>query len=243
MPLLSVITPTQAHNADWLADTAASVLSQPLPEGWELEWLVQEDGPQPAAGELLPPDERVRYEALGLQLGGAAARNAALSRSAGDLVAGIDHDDRYAEQGLRLLVEALCDETRAHWACGRCRWLLPDGGTWEKDDVLSAGLVEPGTVAAYYTRTDDWPFPASFAVYRRRPLVAAGGWPAVVRSTDAVLLSAFSTDHPGVWVPEVVAEYRRWDGQYTVQEADLAVRDLPHLRDWMRQRFRAQTGR
>lgn len=243
MPLVSVITPTQVHNADWLGHTAASVLGQPLPPGWELEWLVQEDGPAPGARELLPDDDRVRYEALGLQLGGAAARNAALARSRGDLVAGIDHDDRYTEEGLRALVEALCGRPAAQWACGRCRWLLPDGGTWEKDDVLPAGPVDPGTIAAYYADTDDWPFPAAFTLYRRDPLVAVGGWPAVVRSTDAVLLSAFSTDHPGVWVAEIVAEYRRWDGQYTVQDADLAVRDLPHVRDWMRQRFRAQTGR
>jgi glycosyltransferase involved in cell wall biosynthesis len=243
MPLLSVITPTQAHNADWLGDAAASVLGEPLPPGWELEWLVQEDGREPAAAGLLPDDARVRFEALGVSLGSAPTRNAALARARGDLVGGLDHDDRYAPGGLGLLVAALRDEPAAHWTCGRTRFLLPEGGAWEQPDVLPPGLVERGAIAAFYGATDSWPFPAAFTLYRRRPLVAAGGWPAAVRSTDAVLLASFSTAHVGIWVDRVVAEYRRWDGQYTVQSGDLAVRDLPHVRGWMRRRFSAQWGR
>src|SRR2546425_1038306 len=93
VPLVSILTPTQAHNADHIGAVWAALRSQQLPTEWEWEWLVQEDGPQPAVRDMLPDDPRIRYDALGVQLGAAATRNVALARAAGDLIAGMDHDD------------------------------------------------------------------------------------------------------------------------------------------------------
>jgi glycosyltransferase involved in cell wall biosynthesis len=225
VPLVSVITPTQRHNADWIGATYEALRTQGLPAGWEWEWLVQEDGEQPGVGPLLADDPRVRYEALGVQAGPSATRNAALVRARGDLVGGMDHDDTYLPGGLAALVDPLADDPGLGWSCGRCTWLLPDGGTWVKDDVLPPGRVEPGVIGACYRDTGDWPFPAAFAVYRRQPLLAGGGWPAIARSEDAALLAAFAHDHAGVWVDRLVACYRRWDKQKTVQPTDIAIRD------------------
>ena len=44
VPLISVVTPVHPGRGDLLAETAASVAGQVLPAGWDLEWLVQEDG-------------------------------------------------------------------------------------------------------------------------------------------------------------------------------------------------------
>jgi glycosyltransferase involved in cell wall biosynthesis len=170
----------------------------------------------------------VRYGALGVQAGSGVTRNAALARARGEVVVGLDHDDVFAPGGLAALVAALAAEPDAAWACGRCDWLLPDGGRWAKDDVLPPGRVDPGTITAGYLATDDWPFPAAFTAYRREVLLATGGWPAMPRSEDAGLLLGVAHDHPGVWVPEVVATYRRWDGQKTVRPADLALREATH---------------
>jgi hypothetical protein len=62
----------------------------------------------------------------------------------------------------------------------------------------------------------------------------------VARSTDAVLLAAFSTHWAGFWVDRVVATYRRWPAQHTVQPADIAIRDLPHVRGVIAQRLAAE---
>lgn len=74
------------------------------------------------------------------------------------------------------------------------------------------------------------------AAFRRAELVAHGGWPAVVRSTDAILLAAFGDVHDGWWVDRAVAAYRRWPAQKTVQPQEWAIRDLPHVRGIIAQR-------
>lgn len=240
MPLVSVITPTQAHNADHIGALATSLLAQELPAGWEFEWLVQEDGTAPGVADRLPDDERVHYDALGIQIGGPATRNAALARARGDIVAGMDHDDWYEPGGLGAMVQALVDDPGAAWSCGQCRWQNPDGQTWVKPDVLPPGRVEPEVIAETFVATNDFPFPAAFTAFRRTPLVAHGGWPAVARSTDSVLLAAFSARWPGVWIDRVVATYRRWERQHTVQPADIAVRDVPHVRGVIAQQLAAR---
>ncbi|MBB4908517.1 glycosyltransferase family 2 protein [Actinophytocola algeriensis] len=239
MPLVSIITPTQAHNADFIGELWLSLEGQALPPGWEFEWLVQEDGVAPAVLDRLPDDPRVRYEALGVQIGGAATRNTAVARAAGDLVAGMDHDDFYEPGGLAALVSPFASPEVA-WSCARMRWMNPDGATWVKPDVFPAGLVPTGVIAETFVRTDDFPFPASIVTYRRQHLLAHGGWPAVARSTDAVLLAAFSSRWAGVWVAQVAATYRRWPRQHTVQSADIAIRDVPHVRGAIAQRLAAE---
>jgi glycosyltransferase involved in cell wall biosynthesis len=240
MPLVSIVTPTQAHNADHIGELWASLEGQVLPRGWEWEWLVQEDGPRPAVRERLPEDPRIHYDALGVQIGGAATRNTAVARARGDLVAGMDHDDYYEPGGLTALVEPLAADGTVAWSCARMRWANPDGSTWVKPDVYPPGRVEPGVIAETFLRTDDFPFPASITVYRRPHLVAHGGWPAVARSTDAVLLAAFATRWAGVWVDRIAATYRRWPRQHTVQTGDIAIRDLPHVRGAIAQRLAAE---
>jgi glycosyltransferase involved in cell wall biosynthesis len=240
VPLVSIITPTQAHNADHIGALWQSIEHQPLPAGWEWEWLVQEDGPRPGVRDLLPDDPRIRYDALGVQLGGAATRNTALARAAGELVAGMDHDDYYEPGGLGALVTPLADDAGAAWSCARMRWLNPDGGTWTKPDVYPPGRVEPGTIAETFVARDDFPFPAAITTFRRLHLIAHGGWPAAARSTDAVLLAAFASRWPGVWVDRVAATYRRWPAQHTVQDADITIRDVPHVRGVIAQRLAAE---
>lgn len=240
MPLVSVLTPTQAHNADHIGAVWQSVAGSVLPAGWEVEWLVQEDGACPAVDRLLPDDARIRYDALGVQVGSAATRNHALARARGDVVAGMDHDDWYQAGGLAALLAPLVDHHDVAWSCGRCTWVMEDGGTWTKDDVLPPGPVPPRTVTDHFLTTDDFPFPAAVTAFRRTALIAHGGWPAVARSTDAVLVAAFSDRWDGWWVDQAVAAYRRWPAQKTVQPQDWAIRDLPHVRGIIAQRRAAE---
>lgn len=239
MPLLSIITPTQARNADHIGALWDSIREQVLPDGWAWEWLVQQDGDGPAVWDRLPADARIRPDALGVQAGGPTTRNHALARARGTVVVGIDHDDRYLPGGLAALLEPLREHPEVAWACGRSRLEMEDGGTWTRPDALAAGRVARRTVADHFLAHDDFPFPAAFTAFRRDVLVAHGGWPAVVRSADAVLLAALGDAHDGWWVDREVAVYRRWSSQATVQPADLAIRDLPHVRGVIRQRREA----
>lgn len=239
MPLLSVITPTQAHNADHIGAVWDSLVAQVMPEGWEWEWLVQEDGTTPSVQDRLPHDDRIRYDALGVQIGSPATRNHALARARGDVVAGMDHDDWYEPGGVAALLTPLIDEPDVAWSCGRCVWVMEDGATWMADDVFGPGRVARRAVTDHFLATNDFPFPAAMTAFRRRELVAHGGWPATARSTDAVLLAAFSDDHDGWWVGTTVAAYRRWPAQKTVQPQDWAIRDLPHVRGIIGQRREA----
>ena len=147
MPLVSIITPTQVRNAEHIGELWRSLEEQVLPAGWEWEWVVQEDGERPGVRDLLPDDPRIRYDALGVQIGGAATRNTAVARARGELVAGMDHDDFYAPGGVGALVEPLAGDPSVAWACGRMRWVNPDGGSWVKPDVYPTGRVEAGVVA------------------------------------------------------------------------------------------------
>ena len=69
MPLVSVITAAYAPKAGYLPDTAASVAAQQLPPGWELEWLVQEDGDVPSLLDVVAGVPSARYEANDALLG------------------------------------------------------------------------------------------------------------------------------------------------------------------------------
>lgn len=126
------------------------------------------------------------------------------------------------------------------WACGVCTWVMPDGTTWTKPDVFPAGRVAARAITDHYIATDDFPFPAAVTVYRTAHLRAHGGWPAVARSTDAVLLAALGDRWDGWWVDRPVAAYRRWPAQKTVQPQDWAIRDLPHVRGVIAQRRDAE---
>ncbi|HEX9765153.1 MAG TPA: glycosyltransferase family 2 protein [Nitriliruptorales bacterium] len=239
MPLASIVTPTQAHNADHLPAAWQSLRDAALPAGWELEWLVQEDGAAPRLRGVVPVDPRVRYDALGVQAGGPTTRNLALARAVGDIVLGLDHDDEVVPGGPAALLHALTTDREAVWACGRAELLLQGGQTWVKPDVFPPGRLEAGAVSAWYSAHNDFPFPAAFTAYRREHLVAIGGWPAVVRSADAVLLAAVNDRWPGRWVDRIVARYRRWPAQASVQPDDIRIRDLPHVRGVITQRAAA----
>lgn len=89
MPLISVITAVHKPVEEYLLQAAASVAAQRLPYGWELEWLVQEDGETPVARELC---DGARYAANAAQLGTGTTRNFALSRARGELLAVLDYD-------------------------------------------------------------------------------------------------------------------------------------------------------
>jgi glycosyltransferase involved in cell wall biosynthesis len=213
MPLLSVLTAAYAPVASFLPQTAASILDQQLPPGWELEWIVQEDGNSPELGSWLGPVERVRYGANHAQLGVAVTRNVALSRARGDLIQLLDHDDLLLPGALETLVPRFAEHP-IHWTIGQADDLLPDGSRRGFPPALPFGIVEPGTVNTWAEQHDaNWPIHCAALMVRASTLRALGGWAASPADDDIVMFSALWELTSGFHDPALTWLYRHHPDQ------------------------------
>jgi glycosyltransferase involved in cell wall biosynthesis len=213
MPLISILTAAHAPSARYLEATIAGVQDQVLPAGWELEWLIQEDGAEPRLADRLAGLSRVRYRANGGQLGVAATRNAALSRAAGDLVQLLDHDDVLLPGALATLISAF-DTRSVHWAIGQADDLLPDGSRKEYQSALPYGLVPTGAVNAWaLAHEGNWPIHCAGLMMRTASLHALGGWAGVPADDDTAMFAALSQITDGINDPAVTWLYRHHPDQ------------------------------
>jgi hypothetical protein len=244
MPLVSIITAGFAPTADFLNDCWKSISAQQLPPGWELEWVIQEDGAEPELRDRLPSDDRIRYEANGVHLGIPSTRNLALCRARGDLVRNLDQDDVLTPGGLAVLVEALEEYPDCVWAVGDVADLHPDGSHGPFDpssytdgaprlEPAFSSLIEPGRVEAghllrVWNESGVFPIHCSGIALRTPVARAFGGWAALPRSEDLSLVTAISTFYPGVYVPVVTFLYRRWEGQTTRRRWWKAMQERAH---------------
>ena len=192
MPTVSILTAAYAPSATYLATTAASVLAQRLPAGWNLEWVIQEDGGDPRLAGQFDEDPHVRYAANGTQLGIALTRNLALSRVAGDLVQVLDHDDVLLPGAIALLVDAFeCHPI--HWAVGAADDLMEDGARRAWDSALPFGLLPAGTVNRWAEEHGgNWPVHCAGLMMRTATLRALGGWGGTPVDDDIVLFAALA---------------------------------------------------
>ena len=213
MSTLSLITAIYKPNPGHLLEAYESVRTQELPEGWDLEWLVQEDGKTGVAQEILPSDPLIKFQSL--RHGGVSiARNLALSRASGELVKNLDQDDVLTPGAILRDIEALDANPDVQWTTSRVLDLLPDGSTVGFDNDPSPGVLEPGFVLdhwrAHNFRLSVHPTTRCF---RRSLLVAVGGWMAVPGSEDTGALVAASVISSGYFRQEVGLLYRKWPGQ------------------------------
>jgi glycosyltransferase involved in cell wall biosynthesis len=79
VPLISILSSVYGPSATYLDETISSVQNLVLPDGWELEWIVQEDGAEPSLADRLKPLDIVNYQANNSQLGIAITRNLAFT--------------------------------------------------------------------------------------------------------------------------------------------------------------------
>lgn len=213
MPLLSVITAAYGPSANFLPETIASVLSQELPDNWEIEYLIQEDGAVPVLQELQSKDSRVKYSANGDQLGVAVTRNMALNRAQGELTQLIDHDDLLLPQAFTALVPRFL-EHQIHWAIGQADDLMPDGSRRAYPAALPFGVTRPGTVNDWATEHEgNWPVHCAAMMARTTTLRALGGWAATPSDDDIALFSALFELTPGFQEEALTWLYRQHDAQ------------------------------
>jgi glycosyltransferase involved in cell wall biosynthesis len=216
MPVISVLTPAYDPVAEYLEAAYESVVSQELPDGWSLEWVVQQDGTRGRrASDLLPADPLVQLGG-GSKGGVSITRNLALARSTGELVKNLDADDVLTPGVLARDIDALTSNPDVHWATSAALDLLPDGSTAAFDTDPPAGRVEQGDIATYW-RDHHYLLPVhpTTLCIRRSLAVALGGWMAIPASEDTGLLIAASVVSVGYFHREPGLLYRKWPGQAT----------------------------
>lgn len=217
MPKISVLTATHAAGAGFILETAASIHGQVLPHGWDIEWVVQEDGASPGLSEAFSDMDglTVRYEASGVQLGPGATRNLALSRVTGDLIQVLDHDDLLLPGALASLIPKF-EEHPILWAVSAADDLLEDGVRKSWDSALPFGIVPRGVVNDWAAEHGgNWPVHCAGLMMRTDAVRALGGWSTTPVDEDIILFSAVSEMGDGWNGAEITWLYRQHPGQTT----------------------------
>lgn len=208
MPLLSVITPEYAPTAEHAGETIAGVAEQHLPGGWELEWIVQEDGDNPQLHSVYEEVEAASYEANNAQYGVAMTRNLALGRAAGELVQVLDHDDVLLPGALSTLIGAFEDRS-IHWAVGQADDLMPSGERRSYPSALPYGLVRAGEANNWASlHRGNWPIHCAGLMVRSDTMRAIGGYPALPADDDIAMFAGLSELADGYNFPETTWLYR-----------------------------------
>ncbi|WP_062991179.1 glycosyltransferase [Nocardia anaemiae] len=217
--LISVITPVYNPDPDHLKAACDSVMSQDLPPGWSLEWVLQEDGNSGAVSELLRGvDDRIRV-GTGRRGGVALTRNLALANSRGELVKNLDADDILTPGVLARDINTLTSHDEIAWTTSRLLDLLPDGSTVGFDNDPPHGKLIPGFVIDHWRRNNfRLPVHPTTICIRRRLVVALGGWMGVPGSDDTGMLIAASILATGFFNSEIGLLYRKWPGQETAKQ-------------------------
>jgi hypothetical protein len=218
--LVSVITPVYPPADAYLPEAYQSLVAQRLPDGWDWEWLVQEDGEACSVKELVSDDDpRIRL-GIGRHGGPSVARNLALARARGSLVKVLDADDMLCLGALSRDIKILSENLNVAWTTSRVIDLLPDGSTAGFEYDPPEGRLA-GTDVLRHWREHDYRasvHPATLCI-RRAHLLALGGWMALPASEDTGLLISLSVISSGYFISEAGLYYRKWPGQTTNQTA------------------------
>ncbi|MEH1017659.1 glycosyltransferase [Micromonospora sp. CPCC 206060] len=215
--LVSVITPVHAPSIAYLPGAYESLVRQEMPDGWDWQWLVQEDGQTGALVDALPNDPRISLGS-GRPGGPGVARTLALSRVDGSLIKVLDADDQLMPGALARDIAAFTTHPQIGWTTSRVLDLLPDGSTvgWDKDPA--GGVLGRGEVLSFWQANSfRAPVHPATLCLRRDLVFALGGWMALPASEDTGLLLAASAVSEGYFIREHGLLYRKWPGQVTSQ--------------------------
>ena len=212
---ITVVTAVHAPSARFLPEAYKSLCEQRLPDGWEWQWLIQEDGCGDEVGPYVPDDARVSFR-QGRAGGPGVARTIALARAEGSYVKVLDADDQLQPGALGRDLAALEDRPDLGWATSRALDLLPDGSTAQFPGDPEEGPIECGTVLDHWTAHGfRAPVHPATLFVRRELLLALGGWMALPASEDTGLLLALDAVSRGWFSAEPGLLYRKWAGQVT----------------------------
>lgn len=214
---ITVVTAVHGPSAGFLPEAYKSLCEQRLPDGWDWEWVIQEDGSTDDVRPYVPDDARVTFR-QGRPGGPGVARTIALAHASGAYVKVLDADDQLPPGTLARDLAVLETDGTIGWTTSRVLDLLPDGSTVGFPGDPEEGPVERGAVLSFWKENGfrAQVHPATLCV-RRQLLTALGGWMALPASEDTGLLLALNAVSRGWFSAEVGLLYRKWEGQATGQ--------------------------
>jgi glycosyltransferase involved in cell wall biosynthesis len=213
MRTISVITAVHNGGHQFLGDVYESLREQKLPDDWQWQWCVQEDGTSGIPANSLPDDPRITV-GTGLPARIAVTRTHALARATGELIRTLDADDVLLPGALERDIETL---ERVPWCVSACVDLHEDGSTAPGPYDPPGGPVEPGR---FYREVMEGRLSVqavTFAAHRRLVL-ALGGWQALSGAETVALLLAAEAVAPGEFIAEPSVLYRKHPNQTTASD-------------------------
>lgn len=228
-PLVSVVIPCYGQAA-YLEEAIESVLAQTYAQ---VEIVVVDDGSPDNAARLasrFPWVRCVRQPNAGL----AAARNAGIRESEGELLVFLDSDDRLLPRAIEVGVEELRAHPEAAFAFGRYRRVAGDGRRLENDDQPRPD----GDPYCVFLRYNYAGMPAT-GVFRRSALEEVGNFDETLpQAEDYDLNLRLARRFPVRAHADEVVEYRVHGGSMSQDYAAMLAmtlqvlrRQRPHLRD------------
>jgi len=208
--VVSVIVPC-FNLAHLLADAIESILAQ---TDQHFELLVVDDGSTDkceAVAARYPTVRYLRQENRGL----AAARNAGLTASVGDLVVFVDADDRLVPRALEIGRQTLVAHPELAFVSGHFRYIGADG----RPHPTITQPCPSGDSYAALLRTNYIRMHAT-VMYRRAALTAIGAFDQGLRACeDYELYLRIAREHPIACHHHIVAEYRLRSGSMSEDPA------------------------
>ncbi|MFJ4276147.1 glycosyltransferase family 2 protein [Streptomyces coelicoflavus] len=232
--IISVVTPVYDGGAKYLRETYESVRDERahLPEGWEVQWLVQEDGTTGRPLAVIPEEPWIST-GMSSKGGAGATRTLALSRAKGELIRALDADDMLLPGGLARDIAAMEAHPELGWCISAGLDLLPDGATVMGPYDPPEGLLTYETLLTAYD-DDHFPVISTHLTARTQLLLAAGAWPSIPawEAIAAVMCCAALSDGWMISTPGGI--YRKHPGQTTSQSTYAEAADLDQLQTIVR---------
>lgn len=215
MPTITVLTPVHEGGYAYLHELHECLSDQKLPTGWQLEWVVQEDGrTDKPLGAI--PDAPWISKGAGRWGGAAQARTLGLARATGSLLRCVDADDLLPDQEtLARDIEILEVNPSYGWTVAPCLDLRPDGRLEPGPCDPDPGLL-PERALLDGAKRGLLPVMGTTLTARTGLVRLVGGWPAIPAFEDAAVVLLCEAVSRG-WMQAKPGEvYRKHPSQHTV---------------------------
>ncbi|MGW4437956.1 glycosyltransferase [Streptomyces sp. NPDC004596] len=228
--IISVVTPVYDGGDEYLCEAYESLRDERdrLPNGWAVQWLVQEDGTTGRPLNTLPSQSWIS-PGQGSKGGAGATRTMALSRATGELVRTLDADDVIAPGGLARDIAAMEEHPEMGWCVSAGLDLLPDGSKVAGPYDPPEGPLAYETLLRAFDE-DRFPVMGQHLTARTSLLLAVGAWPTLPawETVAVVLLCAAVSD--GWMIETPGGHYRKHPAQTTAQAGYVGITDADQLR-------------
>lgn len=198
-PLVSVIIPTY-NQPEFLVEAVDSVLAQTYPH---VEVIVVDDGSRDHTAQVVADryGERVRY-IYQENAGTAAARNTGIEAATGELIALLDHDDRWLPQKLERQVPYFANHPEAGL-------VFTGGRSFDGRDGRTLSEFETAATLDFHDLLEWCYIVCATTMFPKRVVEEVGGFDAKLRgSDDWDMWIRISARYKVIGCPEALTELR-----------------------------------